>query len=72
MAVKIPIIIIMGILILPFTEKKFLKIKKRAIFFGSLLLTIITIPLILIIKKVHLYDEIRQIMFLYRLYLLLV
>ncbi len=64
MAVKIPIIIIMGILILPFSEKKIFENKKSAIFFGSLLLTIITIPLILIIKKVHLYDEIRQIMFL--------
>ena len=64
MAVKIPIIIILGILLLPFTEKRIFENKKNATFFGTLLLTIISIPLILIFNKVHLYDEIRQIMFL--------
>lgn len=64
MAVKIPIIIILGILLLPFSEKKIFKDKKNAIFFGTLLLTIVSIPLFLIFKNVHLYDELRQIMFL--------
>ena len=64
MAVKIPIIIILGILLLPFSEKKIFEDKKNAIFFGTLLLTIISIPLFLIFKNVHLYDELRQIMFL--------
>ena len=41
-----------------------MKDKTKSIFFGSLILTVILIPLILIIKKVHLYDEIRQVMFL--------
>ncbi len=41
-----------------------MKIKKIQFFFGTLLLTLISIPLILIFNKVHLYDEIRQIMFL--------
>ena len=61
--VKIPIIILIGIILIPFTEKKIFNNKKISIFFGSILLSILIIPLILILSKVHLYDEIRQIMF---------
>ena len=64
LSVKLPLIILIGFLIIPFCEKKIFNDKKKSIFFGSLLLTVLLIPLILIIKKVHLYDEIRQIMFL--------
>ncbi len=62
--VKIPIIIFFGLVILPFTEKKIFSDKKKTVFFGSILLSIILITLILIFKRVHLYDEIRQVMFL--------
>jgi hypothetical protein len=62
--VKIPILILFGFVILPFSEKKIFENKKKTIYFGSILLTIFLIPLLLIVKKVHLYDEIRQVMFL--------
>ncbi len=70
-AVKIPLLILIGFFIIPFTEKKILKDKTKSIFFGSLILTVILIPLILIIKKVHLYDEIRQVMFLIPLFFII-
>jgi hypothetical protein len=63
-AVKIPFFIWLGILVLPFTEKKIFFEKKKSIFFGNILLIVLAIPLILIFMKVHLYDEIRQVMFL--------
>ncbi len=71
LAVKIPLIIILGLIILPFTEKKIFNKKKISIYFGTILITVILIPLILIIKKVHLYDELRQVMFLIPLIIIL-
>ncbi len=62
--VKLPFIIILGLLLLPFTEKKILTTKRNKISFGTLISIIILIPIILILKKVHLYDELRQILFL--------
>jgi len=64
LSVKLPLLIIMGIFFLPFTEKKIFNNTKNSIFFGTILLTSILIPLILIFTKVHLYDEVRQVMFL--------
>ena len=66
-SVKLPIIIIIGICLIPFTEKKIFNSSKRSIYFGSLLISIILIPLVLIFRKVHLYDELRQVMFLFPL-----
>ena len=63
-AVKIPILVLAGVFVLPIVEKKIFDNKKKSIFFGNILLTVITIPFVLIFKKVHLYDEIRQVMFL--------
>ena len=63
-AVKIPILILIGIFALPFSEKIIFTKKKRSIFFANILLTVLIIPLILIFRKTHLYDEIRQVMFL--------
>ena len=63
-AVKIPVLILIGIFSIPFTEKIIFNDKKRSILFGNILLTVLLLPLILIFKKVHLYDEIRQVMFL--------
>ncbi len=63
-SVKIPLLILIGLVTLPFIEKKIFDNKKNSILFGSILLTTIIIPFILVFKKVHLYDEIRQVMFL--------
>ena len=63
-SVKLPLIIILGLFLLPFTEKKIFIEKNIKLTFGTLMLSIFLIPIILILKKVNLYDEIRQIMFL--------
>ncbi len=62
--VKIPLLIIIGIILIPFSEKSIFKDKKKSIYFGTILISTFLIPLILILRKVHLYDEIRQVMFL--------
>jgi len=67
LVVKLPLLIIIGCLLIPFTEKKIFRNAKNSIFFGTILATTILIPLILIFKKVHLYDELRQVMFLFPL-----
>ena len=67
LSVKLPFFILLGIFLIPFTEKKIFTDPKKVIFFGSILGTIIAIPLILIFKKVYLYDELRHIMFLFPL-----
>ena len=64
LAVKLPFLIILGIILLPITEKKIFVNSKKNVFFGSILVTSIIIPLILIFRDVTLYDEIRHIMFL--------
>ena len=71
LSVKLPLIIIFGILLLPFTEKKIFINTKKNIFFGTILITSILIPLILILRKVHLYDELRQVMFLIPMYFII-
>ena len=48
-SVKLPIIIIIGICLIPFTEKKIFNSSKRSIYFGSLLISIILIPFIFLI-----------------------
>ena len=68
--VKVPLIILIGLITIPFVENKIFINKKKSIYYGSVLLTILIIPLILILKKVHLYDEIRQVMFLLPLILI--
>ena len=64
LVVKIPLIIFLGIILIPIVERKIFLDKKKGIFFGTILLSVISIILILIFKRVHLYDEIRQVMFL--------
>ena len=70
-SVKIPVIILIGVFLIPFCEKKIFINNQKSIFFGSILLTVLTIPLILILKKIHLYDELRQLMFLFPLIFIL-
>ena len=69
--VKLPTIILLGILLIPLTEKKIFKDTETNIFFGTILATAIVIPFLLIFKKVHLYDELRQVMFLFPLYFII-
>ena len=68
LSVKLPLIILIGLFLLPFTEKKIFIGKDTKLAFGTLILSIFLIPIILILKKVSLYDEIRQIMFLIPLF----
>ncbi len=71
LSVKLPLFIIIGIFLVPFTERKIFINSRRNIFFGTILVTSILLPLILIFKKVHLYDELRQIMFLIPIFFIL-
>jgi len=64
MLVKLPIIVLLGLFLLPFTEKKIIKISPNILVFGTLLGSSFFIPLILILINSHLYDELRQILFL--------
>lgn len=61
--VKLPLIILIGLLLLPITERKIFTNERNNIFFGTLLISSFLIPIILIFKKVHLYDELRQVLF---------
>ena len=61
---KLPILIIFGLIIFPFIEKKILNNNINKIFIYSLLITISTILILFIILNVAVYDEIRHIMFL--------
>jgi len=63
--VKLPFLILFGLVLLPFTEKKIFEKKENAIIFGTLLLSSFFIPFILIVKKVNLYDELRHILFIF-------
>ena len=71
MLFKLPLIILLGVILIPFTEKKIFNNNFNIIIFGSLLLTVITILLILVIMNVNLYDELRQILFIIPLILIL-
>ena len=71
LSVKLPLIILIGILLLPFTEKKIFIDERKKVFFGTILSTAILIPLILIFRNITLYDELRHIMFLLPLFFVL-
>ena len=64
LSVKLPFMILFGILLIPFTEKKILSNDNNKIIFGSILATSFFIPLLLIIGNTNLYDEIRHLIFL--------
>ena len=69
--VKLPIIILVGFLILPLIDKKIFSNDLHSINIGSLILSIIIIMLNVIFFNFHLYDEIRQVMFLVPLCLII-
>ena len=56
--------ILIGILLIPLVEKKIFTSNDNKIIFGSILITTFLIPLLMIVGSVHLYDEIRHLMFL--------
>ena len=64
LSVKLPVLVLIGLILLPLTEKKIFISKTNNIAFGTLLFSSFFIPIILILLKVHLYDELRQILFL--------
>ena len=64
LSVKLPIIILVGLILLPLSEKKIFVSKINSITYGTLLFSTFFILIILILRKVHLYDELRQILFL--------
>ena len=63
LSVKLPLVILIGIALLPITEKKIFTEKSQNITFGTLLLSSFFIPTFLIFSNVFLYDELRQILF---------
>ena len=63
--VKLPFLILFGLILLPFTEKKIFEKRDNLIIFGTLLLSSFFIPFILILKKVNLYDELRHVLFIF-------
>lgn len=61
---KLPIIILLGLALFPLIEKKLFINKLNIIILGSLILSVFSIIFSLIIFKINMYDEIRQILFL--------
>ena len=61
---KLPMIILFGLAIFPFIEKKIFNHGLKTIFYGIISITTLSILFLLILKNVALYDEIRHIMFL--------
>ena len=68
---KLPIFILVGLVLLPFIEKKVMTDSKNKIFFGTLLSSAFIIPFFLIFNNVPLYNEIRQILFIVPIFFLL-
>ncbi len=61
---KLPIIVLIGLLLIPLSEKKIFINDKNKIFFGTILASPLLITFLLIFKGVPLYDELRQVLFL--------
>ncbi len=60
---KLPILIIFGILIFPFVEKKIFINDLNSIYYGTFCFSAASIILLFILLKVNIYDEIRHIIF---------
>ena len=61
---KLPILIIAGIIIFPFVEKKIFENNINSIYYGTFCFSVSGIIFIFILFSVNIYDEIRHIMFL--------
>ncbi len=71
LSVKLPLIILIGLLLVPFTEKSIFINNEKNIFFGTILIVSLLIPILFIILKTNLYDEIRHILFLIPFYFMI-
>jgi hypothetical protein len=71
LSVKLPFIILIGLFLIPFTERKLFTNFKTNLFLGTLLFSSFFIPIILIITGVHLYDELRQILFIFPIFFII-
>ena len=60
---KLPIIILIGVVLFPLVEEKIFKSKILSIYYGSFLISFISIILLFILMRVNIYDELRHIMF---------
>ena len=61
---KLPIIVLIGLALFPFVEKKILTNKIVLIYYLTLLISFLLIIIIFILKKVAIYDELRHVLFL--------
>ena len=61
---KLPILVILGIILFPFVEKKIFSDKIRSIYYLTLLISFFLILFIFILKNVAVYDELRHVLFL--------
>ena len=61
---KLPLIILLGLFLFPFIEKKIFSNKTDITILGSLITSILVLIFLLIFLNVNLYDELRQILFL--------
>ena len=61
---KLPIIVLLGLLLFPFVEKKIFKDNITCIYYVTLLITFFIILFIFILKNVAVYDELRHVIFL--------
>ena len=64
---KLPIFILFGISVFVFIEKKIFSIDKNVLILGPIISSVLTIILLLIFFDVNLYDELRQILFIFPL-----
>ena len=64
---KLPLLSFVGLMLFPFIEKKIFSQPINQIILGSILLTIISIIFLLIFLETNLYDELRQLLFLFPL-----
>jgi len=68
---KLPIIVLVGILYLFFNDKKILFNKINKIFLGTIICTIIFIYIFIILFNVRIYNEIRHLLFLINLFFII-
>jgi len=61
---KLPILVLTGLILFPYVEKKIFSNKITSIYYGTFFFSSLIILMLFILKKIALYDEIRHIMFL--------
>lgn len=64
---KLPILILIGLILFPLVEKNLLSKKENKLILGSLIITVTSIILLFVLLRINLYDELRQVLFLFPL-----